>query len=72
MGKRLVHIDGVIFSGYLSPMINNYNDMLVIVHQLYVYGLGSVDEFFFFVYLVSNRGRNYFTTNSSHRIHSIP
>lgn len=48
MGKRLVHIDGgVIFSNHLSPMINNYIDILVIVHQLDVHGLGSVDEFFF-------------------------
>lgn len=40
MGKRLVHIDGgVIFSGQLSPMINNYTDILVILHQLDVHGL---------------------------------
>lgn len=38
---------GVIFSGHLSPIINNYTDILVIVHQLGGHGLGSVDVLFF-------------------------
>lgn len=56
MGKRLVHVAGsAIFSGHLSPIINNYTDILVIVHQFGGGGLGSVDEINLYVYMVSNQ-----------------
>lgn len=48
MGRRLVHVDGnVMFSGHLSPIKNNYIDILVIVHRFGGRGLGSVDEMHF-------------------------
>lgn len=56
MGKRLTHVDGsVIFSGHLSPIINNYIDIPVIVHQFGGCRLGSVGEIHFYVYMVSNQ-----------------
>ena len=51
----LVHVAGnAIFSGHLSPIINNYTDIHFIVHHAGDCGWGSVDKIHFYIYMISN------------------